>query len=293
MNIRHLTPSTSLLLAFEAAARYQSYRQAADELSVTQSAISKQIHSLETHLNLKLFEKVGRNVELTDAGKRYYSDIKQALGIIRNATLQALTYHSKSNVLNLAVLPTFGSKWLLPKLHDFYRAHPEYTIHILSRIGDIDFDQTDIDAAVTVGTGDWRNICAQPLLEEQLVAIASPSITETGAPNPAWLTQQSLLSVNNNMAAWNQWFESHQQNINSKKSAPSFDVTAHLIQAVRAGLGVGLVPINLIEDELQRGELIVIGDAIPSQRSYYLIYPERNMALPALSAFSEWLEKLN
>ncbi len=288
MNYRRLTPSMSLLLVFEAAARHESYTRAADELSLSQSAISRQVQSLEAQLGVSLFRREGRSVRLTGVGRRYYLELAAALGRIRSATLQAMSQQSELGALRLATLPTFGSKWLLPHLHDFYASHPGVTVHIHSRIGPIDFHAGDIDAAITVGTGDWPELTAHRLYHEFLIAVASPA-AGLPAPTPDWATGQPLLTVASNPQAWAEWFSQHQLDHRRMRVGPSFELTSHLIQAVKAGMGIGLVPRVLVEDELQRNELTAIGEAIASQRSYYLIYPPRNETLPALAAFRQWL----
>ena len=179
MNYRHLTPSMSLLLAFEAAARHESYTRAAMELSLTQSAVSRQVQALEQQLGLTLFRREGRQVQLTDVGRLYQREMSEALGRIRSATLQALAYQSGVGTLRLATLPTFGSKWLLPRLHAFYSAHPGMLVHIHSRIETINFDTSEIDAAICVGGGEWPGLTALPLHTEELVAIASAQLSAT------------------------------------------------------------------------------------------------------------------
>lgn len=149
MNPRTLTPSMSLLLAFEAAARHESYTRAAHELSLTQSAVSRQVQILKM-LGMRLFNREGRKVVLTDVGRMYQRELAEALGQIRSATLQAMAFGSGIHSLRLATLPTFGSKWLLPRLKDFYTAHPGMTVHLHSRIESIDFDTSEIDAAIVV-----------------------------------------------------------------------------------------------------------------------------------------------
>ncbi|WP_061176447.1 LysR substrate-binding domain-containing protein [Caballeronia pedi] len=291
MNYRRLTPSMSLLLVFEAAARHESYTRAAEELSLSQSAISRQIQVLEEHVGVPLFRREGRSVKLTEVGRRYFTELSGALGRIRSATLQVMSYQAGAGTLRLATLPTFGSKWLLPHLHDFYAAHPGMTVHLHSRIGSIDFRNADIDAAITVGAGDWPDLHAHRLYNEFLIAIASPEAT-AGTPEscaPAWATKQTLLGVTSNQQAWAEWFSHYRLDHRQMRIGPSFELTSHLIQAVRAGMGIGLVPKVLVEDELNRNELIAIGHAITSERSYYLIYPSGNETLPALVAFREWL----
>lgn len=174
MNYRHLTPSMSLLLAFEAAARHESYTRAAMELSLTQSAVSRQVQALEQQLGLTLFRREGRQVQLTDVGRLYQREMSEALGRIRSATLQAMAYQSGSGTLRLATLPTFGSKWLLPRLHDFYKNHPGMLVHIHSRIDTIDFESSGIDAAIVVGSSDLPGLISHRLHTEELLVVISP-----------------------------------------------------------------------------------------------------------------------
>jgi DNA-binding transcriptional LysR family regulator len=283
----------SLLLVFEAAARHENYARAAEELSLTQSAISRQVQALEDQLGVPLFRREGRSVRLTEVGRRYFVELSGALGRIRGATLQAMSHHAGAGTLRLATLPTFGSKWLLPHLHEFYAAHPGVNVHIHSRIGPVDFHSEDIDAAITVGIGDWPELTAHRLYNEFLVAIASPEAKDkTVDPlTPAWATKQTLLGVTSNQQAWAEWFSHYDLDHRQMRIGPSFELTSHLIQAVRAGMGIGLVPKVLVEDELTRGELFSIGDAITSQRSYYFVYPSGNETLPSVVAFRDWLLK--
>lgn len=292
MNYRRLTPSMSLLLVFEAAARHESYTRAADELSLSQSAVSRQVQTLEQQLGISLFRREGRAVKLTELGRRYAAELSAALGRIRSATLQAMSYQSGGGALRLATLPTFGSKWLLPRLHRFYEEHPGTTIHIHSRIGAIDFNAEEIDAAITVGAGDWPGLTAHRLHNEFLVAIANPTaVAAMAAPDTAWVQSQLLLTVASNQHGWAQWFSHYGLDHCAMKAGPSFELTSHLIQAVRAGMGVGLVPRALIDDELAHGQLVEIGRPIESERSYYLVYPPRNETLPTLVAFDRWLAR--
>jgi LysR family transcriptional regulator, glycine cleavage system transcriptional activator len=289
MNYRHLTPSMSLLLAFEAAARHESYTRAAAELSLTQSAVSRQVQALEQQLGLTLFRREGRQVQLTDVGRLYQRELSEALGRIRSATLQALAYQSGVGTLRLATLPTFGSKWLLPRLHAFYAAHPGMLVHIHSRIEAINFDTSEIDAAIGVASHDLPGLICHRLHAEELVVILPPQARDDAPWNPARISAEVLLNVANNPHAWGEWFSHHALPHRAMRLGPSFELTSHLIQAVRAGIGIGLVPRILVADELASGELFSPGAPFASQRSYYLIYPPRNEALPSLRAFRGWL----
>ncbi|MBS7780885.1 LysR substrate-binding domain-containing protein [Acidovorax sp. CCYZU-2555] len=289
MHYRRLTPSMSLLLVFEAAARHESYTRAAEELALSQSAVSRQIQTLESQLGITLFRRQGRSVKLTELGRRYAAELGAALGRIRAATLQAMSHQEGGGALRLATLPTYGSKWLLPRLHDFYRSHPGVTVHIHSRIGPIDFNAEEIDAAITVGTDDWADLRAHCLHNEFLVAIASPEALACKPATPEWIASQTLLTVASNQKGWAQWFSHYGLDHRQMKIGPSFELTSHLVQAVRAGMGVGLVPRALIDEEERRGQVLEVGAPIVSERSYYLVYPERNETLPALAAFRSWL----
>ncbi|WP_095156768.1 LysR substrate-binding domain-containing protein [Pseudomonas sp. Irchel 3E13] len=290
MNYRNLTPSMSLLLAFEAAARHESYTRAAVELSLTQSAVSRQVQALEQQLGVVLFRREGRTVKLTEVGRVYQREISEALGRIRSATLHAIAHQAGGGNLRLATLPTFGSKWLLPRLHEFYRRHPEVLVHINSRIEPVDFATSGIDAAIVVASGDQPGLICHRLHAEELVVILSPALAASREVwTPEVISRQPLLSVANNPHAWGDWFTHHGLAHQAMRLGPSFELTSHLIQAVRADIGIGLVPRILITDELADGTLAIPVQPYASARSYYLVYPPRNQSLPALEAFREWL----
>lgn len=290
MNPRRLTPSMSLLVAFEAAARHQSFTRAAEELSLTQSAVSRQVQALEALLEVSLFRREGRQVVLTAIGATYQHELSSALGRIRSATLQAIAFQSGSGTLHLAVLPTFGSKWLLPRLDRFYAEHPGMLIHIHTRIGETDFASSDLDAVICVGEGPFPDQVAHCLLPEELLVVASPQLVPRASTlSPEDISGQLLLNVATRPEAWGQWFEQQGLPHRTMRIGPSFELTSHLIQAVVAGIGIGLVPRVLAESELSNGSLISLFAPMPSPRGYYLVYPKRNELLPSLAAFREWL----
>ena len=150
---RKLLPSTSALAAFDSVARLGSFSLAADELSLTQGAISRQVMSLEEQLGVRLFERGARGVSLTGEGQTYAKAIGTALSDIRSASLQIMT-KTHGNTLNLAMLPTFGTRWLLPRIPDFVAAHPEITLNFATRIGQFDFEKESLDMAIHIGQPD-------------------------------------------------------------------------------------------------------------------------------------------
>lgn len=293
MNPRRLTPSMSLLLAFEAAGRHGSFTKAAAELALTQSAISRQVQALEALLEVSLFKRQGRHIELTAAGALYQHELATALARIRNATLQTISHRSEADTLHLAVLPTFASKWLMPRMREFYTRHPGSLVHLHSRIvrGDLSEGVADMNAIICAGSGQWPGYVAHRLLSEKLVVVASPrALPGHAAMSPAQASRQVLLSVVSRPHGWSDWFERHDlRDLSAMRQGPSFEQTAHLIQAVIAGIGIGLVPRILVQDELASGELVSLFEPMESGRGYYLAYPLHNQHLPSLKAFRDWL----
>lgn len=295
MNPRRLTPSMSLLIAFEAAARHGSFTKAAEELTLTQSAVSRQVQTLEAQLEVELFRREGRKIELTAAGALYQHELAAALSRIRSATLQTISYKNEGGPLNLAVLPTLGSKWLLPRMHEFYAKYPGILVHIHSRIIQAETQPTahDMDAIICVGSGEWPGYISHKLLDEKLRVIASPAaLPDYRGTSPANIAEHALLNVVSRPNGWSDWFDRHNVDHRTMRSGPSFELTAHLIQAVSAGIGIGLVPEILVQDELKSGELVALFDAMDSGRSYYLVYATRYQHLPSLNTFSKWLLSL-
>jgi LysR family glycine cleavage system transcriptional activator len=293
MNPRRLTPSMSLLLAFEAAGRHNSFTKAAAELALTQSAVSRQVQALEALLEVVLFKREGRQIELTAAGALYQHELAGALARIRGATLQTISHRAEADTLHLAALPTFASKWLIPRMGDFYTRHPGSLVHIHSRIvrGDLSEGAQDMNAIICAGSGQWPGYVAHRLLSEKLVVVASPK----AMPGYAHMSvheaaKQLLLGVVSRPHAWADWFaDIGLQGLPTMRLGPSFEHTGHLIQAVIAGIGLGLVPRILVQEEIAQGELVTLFEPMESGRGYYLAYPAHNQHLPSLKAFREWL----
>lgn len=292
MNPRRLTPSMSLLLAFEASARHQSFARAAEELALTQSAVSRQVGVLEELLEVELFQRNGKRIWLTDAGSMYARGVAHALDKLRGASLQAISFRSDSRSLRLALLPTFGSKWLLPRLQRFYQKHPDIIVHIHTRVGEIDdFSAAGVDACVGVRDIAMPGPETLELFPESLVVIASPKLIEQHPiSRPSDLVGHMLLHVAARPQQWADWIAAQGASLNNVHTGPQFEVTEHLIQSVHAGIGVGLVPRVLVEESLSRGDLIIpLPTPVGSTRSFCLSYPSFNAKLPQLIAFRDWL----
>jgi LysR family transcriptional regulator, glycine cleavage system transcriptional activator len=283
----------SVLLAFDASARHLSFTRAAQDLHLTQSAVSRQVQALEDLLGVALFMRKQRTIMLTGAGATYHREVSIALQRIQNGSLQAIASRSGRGSLHLAALPTFASKWLLPRLNDFYQKNPGILVHVHSRIGQFDLDQAGMDAAISSGDGSWPGLVSHRLMDEILLPVISPNLRKEHAlQTPTDIAQHLLLVVNTRSNVWFRWFEQQGLPANRMRLGPQFELTSHVIQAVASGIGVGLLPSFLVKEELQNGTLELAFDLpLISGYSYYLHVRPEQLILPSVSTFTRWMIK--
>ncbi|MER9408766.1 LysR family transcriptional regulator [Mesorhizobium sp. M0589] len=290
MNVqRRLLPSTSALAAFEAVARLGSFTAAAQELDLTQGAVSRQIALLEEQFGRRLFERDSRNVRLSTAGEIYAEAVRAALGQLRDAAL-GLMSNRHSGMLNLAILPTFGTRWLMPLIPDFVAENPDITINFVTRIGRFDFARERLDAAIHHGQPDWPDADSTLLMCETVMPVVSPDfLASRDITTAADISRLPLLHMATRPGAWGEWFE--EQGL----SAPigpgmQFEQFGTVAQACMAGLGVALLPQVLIAGELQRGQLVPApGQPMQSRSAYYLVVPNDKRGHPPVVSFRDWL----
>lgn len=290
MNVqRRLLPSTSALAAFEAVARLGSFTAAAQELDLTQGAVSRQIGLLEEQFGRRLFERDSRNVRLSAAGETYAEAVRSALGQLRDAAL-GLMSNRHSGMLNLAILPTFGTRWLMPLIPDFVAANPDITINFVTRIGRFDFARERLDAAIHHGLPDWPDADSTLLMRETVLPVVSPDfLASRRIATAADISRLPLLHMATRPGAWSEWFE--EQGL-SAPSGPGmqFEQFGTVAQACMAGLGVALLPQVLISGELQRGQLVPTpGQPMQSRSAYYLVVPHDKRGHPPVASFRDWL----
>jgi LysR family glycine cleavage system transcriptional activator len=282
-------PSTSTLQAFDAAARTGSFTAAARELNMTQSAVSKQIIGLEEHLGVKLFNRRRHAVVLTAAGESYAKDVRAALDIIVSASLRLMA-NPDGGRLNLAVLPTFGTRWLMPRLPDFLARHPDITVNMMSRLSPFDFRTDGLDAAIHFGAADWPGAACTFLRSEEVVPTCSPGFL---AAHPIGSARDfaavNRLHISSRPDAWASWFRQHGVEVTDSPGMV-FEQLLTAAQAAVVGLGVALLPTFLITPELERGDLVVALDQpVRSEHAYYLVVPEERTTHPPTLAFRAWL----
>jgi len=291
--MRRKIPSTAALGAFEAAARHQSYTKAADELAVTQSAVCRQIASLEDFLGVRLFQRSRRGVALTEAGLSYAAQVRARLDEVERDALALMARGGQGGTLELGVVPTFATKWLLPRLPSFQQSHPGIQVNLTARTRPFLFDETAFDAAIHAGVSAWPGTESRFLMAESLVPVCSPALAGARRSfGPADWRRHTLLQQSTRPYAWREWFAARGLHIEADMAGPRLELFSMLAEAAAHGMGVALVPPFLVQEELTRGLLVTVArEPVPSGRSYFLIYPERKSGSPALHAFAQWLEQ--
>ncbi|MBI4984464.1 MAG: LysR family transcriptional regulator [Rhodocyclales bacterium] len=289
--MRRKIPSTGALVAFEAASRHGSFTQAAKELILTHSAICRQIAGLEEFLGVRLFTRTKRGVVLTEAGRGFSRQISARLDGLERDTLSVMERRGGGAGLELAVVPSFATKWLLPRLGGFLREHPGVTVHMDTRTRPFLFDETDFDAAIYFGDAGWPGTAASYLMREHPVAVCSPGlIAPAKTLEPEQLAELPLLQQSTRPYAWRHWFSSLGLSCANDMVGARFELFSMLAQAAIEGLGVALIPPQMIEDELASGRLIApLPHRYVSEKAYYLIYPEHKTEAAPLAAFRNWL----
>lgn len=288
--MRRRIPSTAALISFEAAARHESFTNAADELSLTQSAICRQIGSLEEFLNVELFRRSRRGVKLTEAGLSYSRRVATQLDAVERDTLSVMG-HQGANVIELAVVPTFGTQWLLPRLKDFQQKNPDVTINLTNRTRPFLFADTEFDAAIYFGDADWSGTESHRLMSENPMPVCSPELLGHEAQLSAReLSDMPLLQQTTRPYAWRQWFNSMDLNVARDMTGPRYELFSMLAQAAMHEMGVALIPPFLIQRELAEKRLVIANaHALASVKAYYLMIPERKVESASLKAFRDWL----
>jgi LysR family transcriptional regulator, glycine cleavage system transcriptional activator len=289
---RRLLPSTSMLTAFDAVARSGSFSAAARELNLTPSAISRQVGALESQLNVALFKRVRKTVQITDAGKNYAQEVHSILQAIRQASLSVMT-DPLIGTLNLAILPTFGTRWLMPRFPLFLKENPNITVNFVSKLSPFDFQRENLHAAIHYGAPDWPDTDSTFLMGEKSVPVCSPGIQRDYAMRTSEdLKQMPLLHLVTRADAWQNWFRSETTEPPADQGM-LFEQISIIAQAAVAGLGVALLPQFLIQSELDRGELVIIIDRpLSSDSGYHLVTPVTKSNYAPTIAFRNWILKM-
>jgi DNA-binding transcriptional LysR family regulator len=288
--MRRKIPSTAALVSFESAARHESFTKAAQELSLTQSAICRQIGSLEDFLGVELFRRSRRGVKLTEAGLSYSRRVATQLDAVERDTLSVMGQQG-ANVIELAVVPTFGTQWLLPRLKDFQQRHPEVTVNLTNRTRPFLFADTDFDAAIYFGDGEWPGAQAHRLMGENPMPVCSPALMNGRKTlSVETIAELPLLQQTTRPYAWRQWFNAQELSLSRDMTGPRYELFSMLAQAAMHEMGIALIPPFLIQRELQEQRLVIAHpQALASIKAYHLMIPERKTESASLRAFRDWV----
>ena len=296
--MRRKIPSTQALACFEAAARHESYTRAAQELSLTQSAVSRQITALEDFLGVPLFRRTRHGVALTPSGLGYWRQVSRRLQGLERDTLDVMTRRGLGGALALAAVPTFATRWLIPRLPLLAAQHPDIVVHIDTRTRPFMFGDTEFDAALYAGTAEqvvnWPGTHAVLLMQEDVVPVCSPALLQgRGNLTPQELAGMPLLQQSTRPYGWRQWFDAQQADAPMAMDGPRYELFSMLAVAASHGLGVALMPLMLIEAELARGELVVAcARPLQAERGYYLVTPVQEEDVPVVTLFGAWLARV-
>jgi LysR family glycine cleavage system transcriptional activator len=291
--MRRKIPSTASLAAFEAAARHRSFTLAADELAVTQSAVCRQIGGLESFLGVKLFRRSRRGVTLTAAGMHYSRVVRARLDEVERDTLELMSKGNSGGSLELGVVPTFATRWLIPRLPDFHRLCPGITLNLHVQTRPFLFDESGLDAAIHAGAQAWPGTRSDVLMDERMVAVGAASMLG----KRKWLrteelARRDLLQSSTRPHAWRDWFTSLGMSVPNALAGPRFELFSMIIEAARHGLGAALVPRLLVEPELADGSLrLLVEHESASGQAYRLVFPEHMEADETLQRLRGWLRE--
>ena len=283
-------PSLNAIRAFESAARLQSFSRAADELSVTQSAVSRQIQKLEAELGQPLFARNGPRLKLTDRGREYYTVVQQGLGVIKRGT-QRLFRHA-SPALTISTTPSIITNWLVPRVGDFERRHAGTALHLNSSTAIVDFAvSTDIDVGVRFGKGRWPNVMADLLVDDLIFPVCRADVARR-LKRPGDLLAEQLLTETPSWDLWSDWFAAAGVAHSPPKPVRLSDDFYVQLQATMLGRGVTLARGLLVADALREGRVVCPFKIVaPSRLQYYVVcHPERHDEA-AIVMLRGWLQE--
>lgn len=288
MNPWHRLPPLRSLRVLEAAERHQNYTRAAQELSLTHSAVSHQIHSLEALLGVRLFERAGRLMRATDAGRQLAQDVRNTLDSLA-ASIGRVRGSDSGNALTVSVLPSFAAAWLVAHLGRFVELHPGIDLRLESSTIVADFRNDGIDAAIRFGNGNYVGLHSEKLFDDELFPTMSPKLQRSAkVRKPVDLARVPLLRIRTH--SWAPWFEAAGVNLPEPRRGAVFNDSELALQAAIQGQGAVLARGSLAVTKLERGDLVApFPQRIPSPQTCYLVYPPHSADKTSVRLFRDWL----
>ncbi|WP_110992027.1 LysR family transcriptional regulator [Pseudomonas sichuanensis] len=290
---KRLVPSMTALQCFEAAARHLSFTRAAEELHLTQSAVSKQVAQLEEMLRHHLFLRIRRRLQLTPAGSLYLAEVNKILTQVDMSSRYVQTYGTQTEVLKVATQPSFGVRWLIPHLKGFGKRHPNIHLDIRNEMEPFALLQGSADVVFFYGQGTWPGATCVELFGEEVVPVCAPELLQGRTlPDAGALADLVLLQSASRPEAWHEWFLEQGLHTDNSYHGPRFDTFYMALSAAQSGCGVALVPRYLVARELAEGSLVMAWDhAMKSSGAHYLAYAEHAAEVPKVRALVEWIKE--
>lgn len=282
-------PPLAAVRVFEAAARHLSFTRAANELGMTQAAVSYQIKVLEERVGAPLFLRRPREVVLTEAGQRLAPEVSRAFDTLRDAFA---TFARAEGTLIVNTMHTFAAQWLAPRLGVFQLMHPEIAVRLETTQRVVDFAREEVDVVVRAGKGSWPGLQTFKLLDVRFTPMLSPKLAASigGVHEPADILKLPLLDPKDPW--WVMWLEANglPLDVLDKQKLPSMNLQTLDAAAAMAGVGVTLLTPAYFQQELKDGRLIQPFDKVIGEGSaYWLAYPEGRRNVPKIKAFREWI----
>jgi LysR family glycine cleavage system transcriptional activator len=276
------------LRTFEAVASRLSFAKGAEALNVTPAAVSSQIRALEQRLNQPLFHRRGRQIGLTETGRKLLPGVQRGLAELRQA-MQAVSQDRSEGVLNVSMMPTFLQKWLMPRLTEFYDIEPDIDLRINADNTQVNFDHSDFHAAIRFGTGKWPGIKAARMLDDWILPVCSPRMLEEIGPLDSIekLQQHDLLFVESEV--WDAWFRVLGES-GRDSHWPLLNDSLSILMAAEQGQGIALSRWSLVARDIAAGRLVrPIDTVVRTDWSYYFVAPPHYYDLPKVAAFRNWI----
>jgi LysR family glycine cleavage system transcriptional activator len=278
------------LRVFEAVATRLSFSEAAETLNVTPAAVSQHIRSLEEYLQVPLFTRRGRQVQLTAEGLELLPSVRRGLAEL-SASLQQIRQHRSGGPLQVTALSSFLQVWLLPRMRAFRRRYPDIAVRFETSRSLVDFSRSPIHVAIRLGHGNYPNLHAEKLLDEWLVPVASPELLRQFGPIRRGKSLETFPLLQASDEPWSAWSQSAAGD-KLVPSAATIDDSAGILAAAEEGLGYALARWSLAVRSLLKGSLRVAGtEYLPYGYSYYFVCPKPYLALPKVVAFRDWLRE--
>jgi LysR family glycine cleavage system transcriptional activator len=281
-------PPLSALRPFEAAARLESFSRAAEELHLTHGAVSRQVRALEDHVGAQLFSRHGKRVALTTAGRAFAERVRNSLDEIAQAA-EMVSPARRGNRLTVSVLPSFASRWLMPRLIRFMEAHPAIELNVMTSTLLANFATDEIDLAIRFGRGPWPNLVCEAFLDDEWFPVASPKMKGKLPKEPRDLFKVRIMREDRDH--WDLWLKAAGVAMDVPLAGPLFSDSTYSLQAAARGEGVALARRSIVGEDLERGTLKKLFKVtLPSPERYWFVTTKELATTPKVKTFCDWVK---